>query len=158
MKRKNTPKTTKKGFDMMSIVNELKAPALVIAGMVAGKFVGDMADKALKVTRENGVATIDGADAGVKGYIVPGGQVVAGVAGMMLIKEEHVKMFSAGFAANGIYKGANMLAKKDILNGLGSGSMINNVPQNYYELPEYFPIPEVVPQTRINGELPIANY
>lgn len=154
-KTKNTPKE-KKGFDALSIINELKAPVLVIAGMVAGKFAGDMADKALKVTRENGVATIDGANAGVKGYIAPVAQLGAGVAGMIMVKDENVKMFSAGFAANGIYKGANMLAKKDILNGL-AGS-INNVEPFYYALPEYFPMPENPNPTRINGELPMANF
>lgn len=163
-KNTKTQKSTK--ISASSIFNELKNPILVVAGLVVGKFAGDFADKSLKVSRSGGIATMeDGSQAGMKGYIAPVALVGAGVAGMIMVKNSDVKMFSAGVAANGLYKGANMLAKKDILNGLaGPGDsdfpQIAPSEQMMYQLPEYFPMVDSQggSTATINGELPIANF
>jgi len=167
MSKKTTQKKEgkAKGFDMMAAAKQLVNPALVVVGLVAGKFIGDFGDKALKVSRTNGVATTtDSTEIGIKGHIVPVAEIVVGGIGMAMSKDSKVQMLAAGFAANGIYKEASLLAKKDILNGL-AGDEQTMAENNQYFLPENYEYPallteaspEFVQTQQINGNIPSFN-
>lgn len=131
---KTETKTSQSKFDLGKIGKEALKPILVIAGMVGGKFVGDYADKAMGVTRKDGIATLTaGGDAGMKGYITPVGQLALGAVGATMLKDENLKFLSAGVAAQGVLGTVNMIAKKNVLNGLGAA-------EQTYLLPDY-PMP-----------------
>ncbi len=108
---KKTAKSSKKKVGKADIIDAVKKPLLVIAGMVVGSFGGKAIDTMLKVAD-----LPDGFN--VKKLVRPLVLMGAGVAGSILIKNDDVKLVAAGVTGSGIATGIKVFLKKDILNGL----------------------------------------
>ena len=110
----------KSKIKLKQVVEELKAPALIIVGMIGGNLGGKLIDKVLKV---------DPALAGFnpKAIAKPIALLSTGVAGALLLKDQNLKLVASGIAASGIASGVKVLLKKDLLSGfegLGDSSQI----------------------------------
>ena len=101
----------KKKISGTEVLQELKAPALIIVGMIGGNMAGKVIDKVLKVDE-----TQVGFNA--KAIAKPVVQLSAGVAGAMLLKDENLKLIATGIATSGVASGVKVLLKKDLLSGL----------------------------------------
>lgn len=132
------------------VLEELKAPALIVIGIAAGSITGKMIDKVLKVD-----GTTEGFNA--KALARPILQLTAGVGGAILLKNENLKLFATGVAASGVASSVKVLLKKDILSGfegLGTTEAMNHFRQNL-KLERYNPnLPELVNETKVQ-EVPI---
>jgi len=96
-------------FSAKAVLEAGKAPLLIIGGMVAGNFAANMLNKVLKVDEE--------ADGDMlKKAISPVILIGTGVAGAMLLKNENMKLVSAGVAGAGLVKGVKVFLKKDLFN------------------------------------------
>ena len=86
------------------VLEELKAPALIIVGMIGGNMAGKAIDKVLKV---------DGTQVGFnpKTLARPVVQLSAGVAGALLLKDENLKLVATGVATSGgkVLKGIQLI-------------------------------------------------
>lgn len=94
-----------------AIMGELRSLAMISAGMIAGSLGGKALDKALKVD-EN----LPGFQA--KKFVRPVALLGAGVLGTVKLKNQDLKMLSAGVGASGVVSTVKVVLKKDILNGL----------------------------------------
>jgi len=105
------------------VLEELKAPALIVIGMIGGNMAGKAIDKVLKVDE-----TVVGFNA--KAIAKPVIQLSAGVAGAVLLKDVNIKLVATGIAASGVASGVKVLLKKDLLsgfNGLGSNEALAQI-------------------------------
>jgi len=93
-----------------AIMRELRSLAMISAGMVAGSLGGKALDKALKVDE-----SLPGFQA--KKFVRPVVQLGAGVLGAVKLKNQDLKMLSAGVGASGVVSTVKVILKKDILNG-----------------------------------------
>jgi len=105
-------KTEEAKLDLKTVIKELKAPGLIILGMVGGAMAGKLIDKAVPVDE-----TATGFQA--KSVIKPLVQISVGLGGAIFLKDKNLKLVSAGVAASGIASSVKVFLKKDILNGLG---------------------------------------
>jgi hypothetical protein len=94
-----------------AILGELRSLAMISAGMIAGSLTGKALDKALKVD-----SNLPGFQA--KKFVRPAVQLGAGVLGAVKLKNQDLKMLSAGVGASGVVSTLKVVLKKDILNGL----------------------------------------
>lgn len=93
------------------VIEELKAPALIVVGMIGGNMAGKAIDKVLKVDE-----TLQGLNP--KAMAKPVIQLTAGVAGATLLKDSNLKLLATGVAASGVASGVKVFLKKDLLTGL----------------------------------------
>jgi len=98
--------------NLMTIVEELKTPALILAGIAGGNLAGGLIDRFVPVD-----PAAEGFQA--KALIKPAALLTAGVATAMLIKNPNVKLVATGVAISGVASGVKAILKKDILSGLG---------------------------------------
>jgi len=112
-KKKETKEPKGKGVDLMSILQEVKTPGLIILGMVGGNYAGKLLDKVIKVDE---TATTFQAKALVKPLV----QITAGIGGALFLKDKNLKLIASGVAAGGLAGTVKVFLKKDILNGLAS--------------------------------------
>jgi len=122
------------------ILEELKAPALIVVGMIGGNMAGKAIDKVLKV---------DEAQAGfnIKGMAKPVVQLTAGVSGALLLKDNNLRLVATGIAASGVASGVKVLLKKDLLaglNGLGNSRALATVKELLKVEPYNPDLPELV--------------
>ena len=108
---KKYSKSSKTTIDAKTILEELKAPGLIILGMVGSTMAGKLIDKVVKVD-----ATATGFQA--KALVKPLVQISAGVGGALLLKDKNLKLIASGVAASGIASTVKVFLKKDILQGL----------------------------------------
>ena len=101
----------KKKISGTEVLQELKAPALIIVGMIGGNIAGKAIDKVLKV---------DETQVGFnpKAIAKPVVQLSTGVAGAMLLKDDNLKLLATGVATSGVASGVKVLLKKDLLSGM----------------------------------------
>jgi hypothetical protein len=92
------------------VLNELKAPALIVLGMAGGSMAGKVIDKALKVDPNK-----KGFDA--KALAKPVVQLSAGIGGALLLKDQNLKLVATGIGASGVASSVKVLIKKDLLSG-----------------------------------------
>lgn len=105
------------------ILDELKAPALIVVGMIGGNMAGKAMDKILKVDEE-----LTGFN--VKAIAKPVVQLTAGVAGAVFLKDKNLKLVATGIAASGVASGVKVMLKKDLLagfRGLGTAQALSTV-------------------------------
>lgn len=105
------------------ILDELKAPALIVVGMIGGNMAGKALDKVLKVDEE-----LTGFN--VKAIAKPVVQLTAGVAGAVFLKDKNLKLVATGVAASGVASGVKVMLKKDLLagfRGLGTSQALSTV-------------------------------
>ena len=102
--------TKAKKITTKQILDELKAPALIVLGMAGGSIAGKAIDKVLKV---------DPAKAGfdVKALAKPIVQLTAGIGGALLLEDQNLKLIASGIGASGVASTVKVLIKKDILSG-----------------------------------------
>ena len=103
------------------VLKELKAPALIVVGMIGGNMAGKAIDKMLKVDETQ-------VGFNVKAVAKPVVQLSAGIAGAVLLKDQNLKLVATGLATSGIASGVKILLKKDLLagfNGLGNGHALS---------------------------------
>lgn len=107
---KSKKTTTKKLTKLQKVGNDLKAPALVILGVIGGNIVGQVIDNALKVDpNEEGINP--------KAMVSPVLKLTTGIAGAILFKKDYVKLVLGGVAASGLASSVKVLLKKDVLDG-----------------------------------------
>lgn len=94
-----------------AIMGELRSLAMISAGMIVGSMGGKALDKALKVDD-----TLPGFQA--KKFVRPVALLGAGVLGAVKLKNQDLKMLSAGVGASGVVSTVKVVLKKDILSGL----------------------------------------
>jgi hypothetical protein len=92
------------------VLNELKAPALIVVGMVGGSMAGKAIDKVLKVDPNK-----TGFDA--RKLAKPVVQLSAGIGGALLLKDKNLKLIASGVGASGVASTVKVLIKKDLLSG-----------------------------------------
>ena len=109
--KKSNPKKAK--LDAKVVMEELKAPGLIILGMIGGNLAGKLVDKAVKV---DDTATSFQAKALLKPVV----QIAVGLGGSILLKDKNLKLIASGVAASGIASTVKVFLKKDILQGLTS--------------------------------------
>lgn len=107
-------------FSMASVIEAGKAPLLIIGGMVAANYASAMANKALGVDESTEGETL-------KKAIVPLVLIGTGVAGSVFLKNENLKLVSAGVAGAGLHQGIKVFLKKDIMNLAGIDDLINGL-------------------------------
>ena len=113
---------SKKGFggipSIKSVGDTLKKTGFFLAGFVGSHIGGNMLEtKVLKVTPE---------DEGMKKFIKPVVQIVAGVLGATMLKNENLKLVAYGVTGSGAISGVKVLLKKDLLAGFGDIADANN--------------------------------
>jgi len=122
------------------ILEELKAPALIVVGMVGGNLAGKLVDKVLKVD-----SSASGFNA--KALASPVVQITAGIGGAILLKDKNLKLVACGVAASGVAATVKVLLKKDLLagfSGLGNTLEALNEFRNNFKLEPYSPhLPEL---------------
>ena len=105
---------------LKTIVDELKVPALIMAGIMGGNLAGKLIDRFVPIDE-----TAEGFQA--KSLIKPVALIGAGVAGAILVKNPTVKLISTGVVISGISSGVKTVLKKDVLSGLGdSGDSVRS--------------------------------
>ena len=102
--------TKGKTITTKQILDELKAPALIVLGMAGGSIAGKAIDKALKVDPNK-----TGFD--IKAMAKPIIQLSAGIGGALLLKDQNLKLIASGVGASGVASTVKVLIKKDILSG-----------------------------------------
>lgn len=131
------------------ILEELKAPALIVVGMVGGNLAGKLIDKALNVDETSTEFT-------VKSLAKPLVQLTAGIGGTLLLKDKNLKLVASGVAVSGVASTVKVLLKKDLLagfKGLGEVEALRNF-RNNLRIERYNPhLPELAPANRV--ELPV---
>ena len=95
-------------------MGELRSLAMISGGMVLGSMGGKAIDKMLKVDE-----TVTGFQ--VKKLVRPMALLGAGVLGSMKLKNQDLKMVSAGVGAAGVVSTVKVVLKKDLLAGLDGG-------------------------------------
>lgn len=122
------------------MVGELKSLALISAGLVVGSMGGKAIDKALKVDN-----TLPGFQA--KKLVKPFVQLGTGVAGALKLKDPNLKLVAAGVGASGVVSTANVVLKKDLLEGIPGISEIAGLgePMSVYQDPIHLSIPAYNP-------------
>ena len=95
-------------------MGELRSLAMISGGMVLGSMGGKAIDKMLKVDE-----TTPGFQ--VKKLVRPMALLGAGVLGSMKLKNQDLKMVSAGVGAAGVVSTVKVVLKKDLLAGLDGG-------------------------------------
>ena len=96
------------------MVGELRSLAMVGSGLVAGSMAGKAIDKMLKVDN-----SLPGFQA--KKLVRPAAQLAVGVLGSLKLKNQDLKMVSAGVGAAGVVSTVKVVLKKDLLAGLDGG-------------------------------------
>ncbi len=122
------PKTKISG---KQVLDEVKGPILIVAGMIGANMAGKAIDKVLKVE-----SSLEGMN--VKSMAKPVVLLTAGVAGAIFLKEPNLKLIATGIAASGIASSVKVFLKKDLLagfDGLGESDLIQIEPYDP-ELPE----------------------
>ena len=131
------------------ILEELKAPALIVVGMVGGNLAGKLIDQALKVDE---TAT----EFSAKSLARPLVQLTAGIGGSLLLKDKNMKLVASGVAASGVASTVKLLLKKDLLagfKGLGDVAALKSFRDNL-RIERYNPhLPELAPANRV--EIPV---
>ena len=110
------------------MMGELRSLAMISGGMVLGSMTGKAIDKMLKV---------DEAATGfqVKKLIRALALLGAGVVGSMKLKNQDLKMVSAGVGAAGVVSTVKVVLKKDLLAGLGGSMSGLGEPMSVYHEP-----------------------
>jgi len=110
------------------MMGELRSLAMISGGMVLGSMTGKAIDKMLKV---------DEAATGfqVKKLIRALALLGAGVVGSMKLKNQDLKMVSAGVGAAGVVSTVKVVLKKDLLAGLGGSMSRLGEPMSVYHEP-----------------------
>ncbi len=101
---------TKSKITGKQVLEEMKAPTLIVVGMIGGNLAGKALDKILKVDE-----TLPGINP--KALAKPVVQLSAGIAGATLLKDDNLKLLATGVAASGVASGVKVLLKKDLLSG-----------------------------------------
>ena len=94
------------------MVGELRSLAMISGGMILGTMGGKAIDKVLKVDD-----TLPGFQ--VKKLVRPVALLGVGVLGSVKLKNQDLKMLSAGVGASGVVSTVKVVLKKDLLSGLG---------------------------------------
>ncbi len=108
------------------VLEEIKAPALVVVGLVGSSLAGKAVDKILKVDE-----TAEGFNA--KALAKPVVQLSAGLSGALLLKDKNLKLIATGVAASGVASSVKVLLKKDLLAGfesLGETDALQQIKEN----------------------------
>lgn len=108
------------------ILEELKAPALIVVGMVGGNLAGKLIDNVLNVDDTQ-------TEFNAKALVKPIVQLSAGVGGSLLLKDKNLKLVASGVAASGVASTVKVLLKKDMLagfKGLGEAEALNSFREN----------------------------
>ncbi|MCX6257982.1 MAG: hypothetical protein NTW49_08835 [Bacteroidia bacterium] len=98
---------------LKTILEELKAPALIIAGIIGGNFAGKLIDKVVPVDE-----TVTGFQ--FKSLVKPAVLLAAGAGATILVKDKNIKMVATGVAISGVASGVRVILKKELLSGLGN--------------------------------------
>ncbi len=122
---------------------DLKNMGLVILGVAGGALAGQVVDKILKV---DDTAT----EFQVKAITKPIVQIVAGISGVIFLKNKNLKLIASGVAASGAITGVKVFFKKDILNGLSGFNIADPVKRVFRD-----PINLAI--APYNPDLPILN-
>ena len=93
------------------MMGEFRSLAMISGGMILGSMGGKAIDKMLKVDD-----TIPGFQ--VKKLVRPAALLGAGVLGSLKLKNQDLKMVSAGLGAAGVVSTVKVVLKKDLLSGL----------------------------------------
>ena len=96
------------------MMGELRSLAMISGGMVLGSMSGKAIDNMLKVDE-----TTPGFQA--KKLVRPMALLGAGVLGSIKMKNQDLKMVSAGVGASGVVSTVKVVLKKDLLAGLDGG-------------------------------------
>lgn len=105
-------KKTEKKSKVKAVLEDLKAPGLIILGVIGGKVVGGIIDKILPVEEST-----DG-KFNIRALAKPVVQIGTGVAGAILLKNKNLKLIASGVAVSGVATSVKVFLKKDILSGL----------------------------------------
>ena len=93
------------------VLEEAKAPLLIVVGVAGGVLAGKLVDKVIKVDTTS--TTLK-----PKALVKPVLQLVAGLGGGILSKNEYVKLIATGVTVSGVLSATRIILKKDILQGL----------------------------------------
>ena len=110
-----------------AMLGELRSLAMISGGMILGTMGGKAIDKVLKVDD-----TLPGFQA--KKFVRPAALLGSGVLGSLKLKNEDLKMLSAGFGASGVVSTVKVVLKKDLLSGL-DGTPEIAAPMTVYQDP-----------------------
>lgn len=131
------------------ILEELKAPALIVVGMVGGNLAGKLIDQVLNVDETS-------TEFSAKSLARPLVQLTAGIGGSLLLKDKNLKLVANGVAASGVASTVKVLLKKDLLagfKGLGEVQALKSFRDNL-RIERYNPhLPELEPANRV--EVPV---
>jgi hypothetical protein len=139
-----TKKVTSK-INSGAVMEEVKKLALLGGGVVLGSLGGKLIDNVLKV------------DTGIPGFnpkalVRPAVLVGAGTAGVLMLKDNNLKLIATGVGASGVLSGVKTFMKKDLLNGLADFSGLGEAnPTDVYREPINLSI------ERYNPDLPALN-
>jgi hypothetical protein len=103
-----------KKVSSQAMMGELRSLAMISGGMVLGSMSGQAIDNMLKVDE-----TTSGFQA--KKLVRPMALLGAGVLGSIKMKNQDLKMVSAGVGASGVVSIVKVVLKKDLLAGLNGG-------------------------------------
>ncbi len=138
-------KTITSKINSGAVMEEVKKLALLGGGVVLGSLGGKLIDNVLKV------------DSGIPGFnpkalVRPAVLVGAGTAGVLMLKDNNLKLIATGVGASGVLSGVKTFMKKDLLNGLADFSGLGEVnPIDVYREPVNLSI------ERYNPDLPALN-
>lgn len=94
-----------------AMVGELRSLTMVGSGLVAGSMAGKAIDNMLKVDN-----TLPGFQP--KKLVRPAAQLITGIMASLKFRHPDLKNAAAGFGASGLLSAAQVILKKDLLNGL----------------------------------------
>ena len=126
MPKQKSKQAKKPKLNAQTIIEELKAPALMAVGLIGGNFAGKMIDKAVPVDE-----TATGFQA--KALIKPLVQLTAGLGGAIFLKDKNIKLIAGGIAISGVASSVKVFLKKDILSGLGDVNLGETVQKVFRE-------------------------
>ncbi len=110
-------------LSLSKMVSDVKDPAAIIGGLVAGKIIGDMLDKAVSTTAT--VAGLRGISS-VKELLKPAILVGAGLAAKQLLKNPILKNVGIGVAAYGGAVAVNSIVSIPQLSTFGANTAASN--------------------------------
>lgn len=93
------------------VLEEAKAPLLIVVGVAGGVLAGKLVDKVVKV--DTTATTLK-----PKALVKPVLQLAAGIGGGIFSKNEYIKLIATGVTVSGVLSTSKIILKKDILQGL----------------------------------------
>ena len=144
MKKKNSSdENGKSKLTLKTAMEDLKAPGLIILGVIGGALLGKGIDKVLPIDETS-------TEFQVKSIVKPVVQILSGLGGVIFLKNKNLKLVASGVAATGVVTGVKVFLKKDILNGLGDFNIADPIKRVFRE-----PINLAI--APYNPELPVLN-